>query len=300
MANNRTQKLAKVTQGKAYRIISNTLSSLILIVSIILCAIIVISAKSGSGVPNFGGYSFLAVRSNSMEDEFYVGDLIVIRRYNKIHEYKVGDIISFMATDPYGERFINTHRIIEMKKNGGVSYITKGDNAEEPDRKSVNPSKTRILGLYTGKRIAGLGKVLDFAGTSKGVLITVVIPAAIIVVWQLLNYLLSLSEHRAQPAAQPAAAQPAPQIYPPAEVDKEAVIREYLRRQEQEEQQRQQIIDEYLARQKELEQAEKEKAEEAKIKAIIAEFLAQQQALGADPGKTDVPNPTDESNNQNS
>ena len=294
MANNRTKKLAKVTQGKAYRVISNTLSSLILIVSIALCAIIVISTKSGSGVPNFGGYSFLAVRTNSMEDTFYVGDLIVIRRYNAVHEYKVGDVITFMATDAYGERFINTHRIIEVNKDGSVSYVTKGDNAEQPDRKPVNPSKTRILGLYTGKRIAGLGKVLDFAGTSKGILVTVVIPAAIIVVWQLLNYLLSLSEQREITTVQTPAAQPTPQIYPPAEVDKEAVIREYLQKQRQEEQQRQQIIDEYLAKQKELEQAEKEKAEEEKIKAIISEFLAQQQAL-----EKDKPN-SDDSHSQNS
>ena len=296
MASDRTKKFAKITQGKAFRIISNTVSTLILIVSIILCAVVVISAKSGSGAPNFGGYSFLAVRSNSMEDEFYVGDLIVIRRFNAAHQYKVGDIISFMATDLAGDRFINTHRIIEVVENGGVSYVTKGDNAEKPDSKRVNPSKTRILGQYTGKRIAGLGKVLDFAGTSKGILFTVVIPAALIVIWQLLNYLLSLSEQGLQPVpqTQTAAAQTAPQIYPPAAVDKDAVIREYLQQQKQEEQQRQQIIEEYLAKQKELEQAEKEKAEEARIKAIIAEFLAQQQALGNDANKTE------ESNNQNS
>ena len=37
-------------------------------------------------------------------------------------------------------------------------------------------------------------------------------------------------------------------------------------------------IEEYLAKQKEIEEAEKAKAEEEKIKAIIAEFLAQQKA----------------------
>ena len=41
---------------------------------------------------------------------------------------------------------------------------------------------------------------------------------------------------------------------------------------------KQSAIEEYLAKQKELEEAEKAKAEEEKIKAIIAEFLAQQKA----------------------
>ncbi len=283
MASDRTQKFAKITQGKAFRIISNTVSTLILIVSIILCAVVVVSAKSSTGAPNFAGYSFLSVRSDSMEPAFYVGDLIVVKRYNALHQYKKGDIISFLATDLTGDRFINTHRVEEVLEDGGVHYITKGDNSEQPDKKQVYP--TKILGLYTGKRVAGLGKVLEFAGTSKGVLVTVVIPAAIIVIWQLATYLLSLSERPVQSVVPQPAAQPSPQIYPPAAVDKDAVIREYLQQQQREEQQRQQIIEEYLAKQKELEQAEKEKAEEAKIKAIIAEFLAQQQALGNDANK---------------
>ena len=66
MASDRTQKLAKISQGKVFRIVSNTLSTLILIVSIILCAVVVVSAKSSTGAPNIAGYSFLPVRSNSM------------------------------------------------------------------------------------------------------------------------------------------------------------------------------------------------------------------------------------------
>ncbi len=293
MASDRTQKFANLTRNRVFRVVSNTVSTLILIVSIILCAIVVVSAKSSTGAPNFAGYSFLSVRSNSMEPEFYVGDLIVVKRYNALHQYQKGDIISFIAFDLTGERFINTHRVTEVLEDGGFHYVTKGDNSDAPDKKQVYP--TKILGLYTGKRVAGLGKVLEFASTSKGVLFTVVIPAAIIVIWQLVTYLLSLNKPMQPAVAQPSA-QSAPQIYPPAAVDKEAVIREYLQQQKQEEQQRQQIIEEYLAKQKELEQAEKEKAEEAKIKAIIAEFLAQQQALGNDANKPVDSNETNDSN----
>lgn len=287
MSDNSKKKIFRVMNGKTFRIISNTVSTLVLIVSIILCAVVIVSAKSSTGAPNFAGYSFLSVRSDSMEPTFYVGDLIVVRRYNSAHTYKKGDVISFIAYDATGEMFINTHRIEEVVDKSSVSYVTKGDNSEKRDVKRVYP--TKILGQYTGKRYAGLGKVLEFAGTSKGVLITVIIPAAIIVVWQLLNYFLSFSERRVnEPVPQPAVVQQAPpQPYPPAAVDKDAVIREYIRKQQEEEYQRQKIIEEYLAKQKELEKAEAEKAEEAKIKAIISEFLAQQQALNQDSGSKD-------------
>ncbi|HBL40468.1 MAG TPA: signal peptidase I [Ruminococcaceae bacterium] len=293
MSDNSKKKIFSVMKGKPFRIISNTVSTLVLIISIVLCAVVIISAKSGTGAPNFAGYSFLSVRSDSMEPSFYVGDLIIVRRYNASHTYKKGDVISFLAYDATGEMYINTHRIEEVVEGSSVSYVTKGDNAQKRDVKRVYP--TKILGQYTGKRYAGLGKVFEFASTSKGVLLTVIIPAAIIVVWQLLNYFLSFSDKRIDEGVpQPAVAQQAPpQQYPPAAVDKDAVIREYIRKQQEEEFQRQKIIEEYLAKQKELEQAEKEKAEEAKIKAIISEFLAQQQALNQD-------SDTQDNNNQNS
>lgn len=275
-------KKANILDNRIFHIAMNVLSSIILIFSIVVCAMVIISTKSSTGVANLGGYSFLSVQSDSMEDIFFPGDLIVIKRYDKTHKYEVDDIISFIAYDNTGTMYINTHRVIEVKNsNGYISYVTKGDNAEEPDKKEVATS--RILGTYTGKRIGNLGKFFDFAETSQGVLLLIVLPAALIVIWQLFGYLRSLAlDKKTQPA--PLSAQP--RSYPPAaQSEKDAIIREYLRQQQEEEARKQQIIEEYLAKQKELEQAEKEKAEEAKIKAIIAEFLAQQKAAEEEQNK---------------
>ncbi len=273
-------KKIKLLDNRIFHIAMNVLSSVVLVFSILICAMVIISTKSSTGVANLGGYSFLSVKSDSMEDVFFPGDLIVIKRCPKTYRYEVDDVISFIAYDNVGNMFINTHRIIDIKnKNGYVGYITKGDNADEPDRKDVPSS--RILGLYTGKRVASLGKFCDFAETSQGVMLLIVLPAALIVIWQLFGYLRSLaidkrSDTRPVPAA--SAAQ-RPQNYPPAgQTEKDAIIQEYLLKQREEEARKQQIIEEYLEQQRQLEQAEKEKAEEAKIKAIIAEFLAQQKA----------------------
>ncbi len=268
-------KKTSILDNRIFHVAMNVLSSVILVFSIVICAMVIISTKSSTGVANLGGYSFLSVQSDSMEDEFFPGDLIMIRRYNKTHKYDVDDIISFLAFDNTGSMYINTHRVVEViQSNGSYSYVTKGDNADKPDKKHVASSK--ILGQYNGKRVSNLGKFFDFAGTSQGVLLLIVLPAALIVIWQLFGYLRSLAiDKKTQPVYQTAQ----PRSYPPAaQSDKDAIIREYLRQQQEEEARKQQIIEEYLQKQKELEQAEKEKAEEAKIKAIIAEFLAQQKA----------------------
>lgn len=282
-------KKTNLLDNRIFHIAMNVLSSVILVFSIVVCAMVIISTKSSTGVANLGGYSFLSVQSDSMEDEFYPGDLIMIRRYGRTHKYEVGDIISFLAYDKTGSMFINTHRVVEViVSKGSYHYVTKGDNVDEPDSKHVASSK--ILGQYTGKRVSGLGNFFDFASTSKGVLLLIVLPAALIVIWQLFGYLRSLALDR---RAVPAPGYSQPQSYPPAaQSDKDAIIREYLRQQQEEEARKQQIIEEYLAKQKELEQAEKEKAEEARIKAIVAEILAQQKAAGQQPEDKDNENST--------
>ncbi len=292
-------KRKNILDNRIFHIAMNVLSSVILVFSIIICALVIISAKSATGVAKLGNYSILSVQSDSMEDEFFPGDLIVIRRYDKTHRYKVGDIISFLTYDNTGTMYINTHRVNSIiQGETSVSYVTKGDNVDEVDRKHVASSK--ILGQYTGKRVEGLGKFMDFAATSRGVLLLIVLPAALIVIWQLFGYLRSLAlDKRVPVTAAPATAANAPrQYYPPAaESEKEAIIQEYLRQQQAEEARKQQIIEEYLAKQKELEEAEKAKAEEEKIKAIIAEFLAQQQAAQAAQDKP--AESSDEGGNQN-
>lgn len=271
-------KKQNILDNRIFHIAMNVLSSVILVFSIVICAVVIISAKSSTGVANLGGYSFLSVQSDSMEPVFYPGDLIVVKRYDRTHKYKNGDIISFIAYDNTGSMFVNTHRIVRVIDGTTNSYVTKGDSIEKEDKKHVTASK--VLGEYTGKRIEGLGGFMDFASTSKGVLLLIVLPAALIVMWQLFGYLRALALDKrgyAAPVVQPAPA--TAQNYPPAQaVDKDAIIREYLKQQQAEEARKQQIIEEYIANQKAAEEAEKAKAEEAKIKAIIAEFLAQQKA----------------------
>ncbi len=270
-----------VLDNKKFNTIMNIVSTVILVISIVICVNVVLSANADIGVPNFGNYSFLTVKSNSMNPTFYEGDLIIVRRYRpeKKHNYEVDDVISFVAKSNTGENFVNTHRIVEVIEGAnGRSYVTKGDHPKATVDKS-HVDYRNVLGVFTGVRVAKLGRFLEYTKTPNGVILLIILPAALIVIWQLIGYFRSLERRRATPAANSMAATSPQQYYPPAaESEKEAIIQEYLREQRAEEARKQQIIEEYLAKQKEIEEQEKAKAEEEKIKAIIAEFLAQQKA----------------------
>ena len=245
-----------------------------------------------------------------MEPEFFENDLIVVKCTKTTDVFKVGDVVSFFAYDNSGTRFINTHRIVEVIEGDTRNrYVTKGDNAAAADDKKIYSSN--IIGQYTGNRVSGLGKIVDFINSPTGVLLCVVIPSAIIIIAQAVSYateaskkkklMLAQAEERAraervqlindvvaaQNSANAGSVIRQPIISSDIQFDdaeKQRVIEEYLLRQREEEAKKQAIIEEYLAKQKEAEEAAKEEAEAAKIKAIIAEFLAQQKAENAENG----------------
>ncbi len=300
--------------------IANVISSIVLVFSIAICVLVIVSMKSSTGVAHIFGYSVLSVKSDSMEPVFQKDDLIVVRVTKPSDRFHQGDIVSFITYDASGTRFINTHRIVHVDEgNTRDRYTTKGDNAVAADRKRIYSNN--IIGEYTGKKVAGLGKVVDFINSATGILLCVVIPSAIIIIAQAVSFgtaaskrkkqMLLEAEERARQeriqlvndvvAAHSGAAPGTTYIQTPAvdpnvqfdEPEKQRVIQEFLQKQAQEEAKKQAIIEEYLQKQKEAEQAAKEEAEAAKIKAIIAEFLAQQQKAGEGDSKPDSPSEPD-------
>ena len=301
--------------------IANIVSSIILVFAILICVLVIVSMKSSSGVAHIFGYSVLSVQSDSMEPTFKENDLIVIHTTKPTDRFKKGDIVAFFAYDNAGTRFINSHRIVEVQHGETRDrYTTKGDNSAAEDNKRLYSSN--IIGLYTGKKVSGLGSVVDFISSPTGVLLCVVIPSAIIIIAQAVSYATAASKRKKQllleaeerarneriqlvndvVAAQrgfggAAGAYVQMPTLDPSQIDdpeKQRVIEEYLQKQAQEEAKKQAIIEEYLQKQKQAEQAAKEEAEAAKIKAIIAEFLAQQKA-GEDTPSPESPSEPEDS-----
>ncbi len=74
----------------------------------------------------------VAIATGSMEKEFHVGDVAIIKKCNA-NDVNVGDIIEYQM-----EGYTVIHRIIEKKqKKGEYYFITKGDNNGAPDNEEV-------------------------------------------------------------------------------------------------------------------------------------------------------------------
>jgi signal peptidase len=143
-----------------------------------ITAVVIIVALAGliflTIAPEAGGYKALVVTSGSMETAVPAGSIVFINNSGAIQK---NDIITFRMGP--GPKLLTTHRVVDIRETRGtVMYQTKGDAVKEPD-----------IELVPAERVAGkvvfsvpfVGYPVAFAKTQMGVIMLVVIPAAIIV-----------------------------------------------------------------------------------------------------------------------
>lgn len=165
----------------------SALSVVVFIVCLVLLAIVMITPKNsnGSRVVNIAGYSIMSVLTNSMEDEYNVGDLILIKKTD-VSELKEKDVITFYSPDPSIEGAIVTHRIIDITdENGQKLFETKGDNSPAADSYKVSASS--IIGKVQGK-VPFIGKATNFMQTNKtAFFLIIILPMLVIIASEVRN-----------------------------------------------------------------------------------------------------------------
>lgn len=119
-----------------------------LILSIVLSIILFYKTTNDGLVIKICGVSILQVTSGSMQNELQIGDIILIKQCN---DYKINDIITYSVDNEY----LVTHRIIERN---GDSFITKGDNNNTIDSKSVSKENVEGKVIYKFKLLKWLYK----------------------------------------------------------------------------------------------------------------------------------------------
>ncbi len=112
------------------------------------------------------------------------GDIIICKEADAA-SIVVGDDISFF--DPAGNgSSIVTHRVIEIiQENGNISFRTKGINNNTEDRIVVPADK--LVGKYTGVRIALAGNIALFMQTVPGLIVCVVVTIVLLVGYDMLR-----------------------------------------------------------------------------------------------------------------
>lgn len=221
---------------KTINVIIDVVIVIILIMSVLIITLSLTSQSTG--VPNIFGIAPLSVQSDSMKPEFENGDLILCKVVGESNEpLKVGDVVSFYDNID-GLQQINTHRIsrIESDKTSNIQYFfTKGDNAPEED--SAKKTSLDILAKYTGTKIGGLGRVLSFLRTQLGFFLCILLPMILFFIYEAIRVIVNIIAYNKEKAKEAAAAQVANSEL--TEEQKQRAIEEYLAQQKQSEEAKQ-------------------------------------------------------------
>ncbi len=167
---------------KYYRIIIVALLLLLTVPIVFFSSVIVVDYfVHPDEIPSFFGWKPFIVLTESMEDEIMAGDVAVVQEVDNTSKLKQGDVVAFRLE----KNSAVIHRIYDVvEENGKLYYITKGDANATADAWKVYPDE--IEGIYQ-YRIKGLGKVFMFLQSSKGILICMTIPVAVLFIIQLIE-----------------------------------------------------------------------------------------------------------------
>jgi signal peptidase I len=164
----------------------------------------------GTRIPFFSrlGLNFFAVTSGSMEPTIPTGALLYVKKV-PFDSFKKDDIITYSKVDPKtAKSAVITHRIYKLEKiereitmgegeqatkKQSVEYVisTKGDANTDPDNYTVVPSE--VIGVYQW-HMPNIGYITAFAQTQTGFLLMVVLPAAILIVWEAISIILHFKQ----------------------------------------------------------------------------------------------------------
>lgn len=142
-------------------------------------------------VPQVVGASHsYVVLSGSMQPTIAAGDVVIVDSV-ETDSLQEGDVITFEPPSDHqlagAERI--THRIIEVvEREDGTYFRTKGDANEEPDRALVPADN--VVGRVAFA-IPKLGYVSQFAGSDQGILLLVIVPAALLIISEVYDLVMA-------------------------------------------------------------------------------------------------------------
>lgn len=118
---------------------------------------------------NILGFRFYMVITGSMEPNYNIGDVIVVKETPQ-KNIKVGDVINYLSEN--GKDTV-THRVIEVfETDGRTAYKTKGDNNNSEDLGLVEAERVQGILLF---KIGKVGTILTKVFTGTGICVIIVI-----------------------------------------------------------------------------------------------------------------------------
>lgn len=158
-----------------------------LITAIIIClTIYIIAVISLSDNEELWTYKAYTVLSDSMQDTFESGDVVIIKK-TEAENLQAGDIIAFYSIDPYTEGEVYTHKIREVTTyNGELAFTTYGTTTGDDDLYPATAENVIGELVYV---VPNIGEFVQFFQSAKGYVLIIVIPILICLFLEIRNLL---------------------------------------------------------------------------------------------------------------
>ena len=154
------------------------LISVLVIAAAVVVLLTVVLTKPGEA-PHIGGYTVLRITTGSMEPEYKIDTLILVKNVEP-DTIKSNDVISFYSKDPALDGAVNTHRVVEVEKDGDYwIYTTKGDANNVVDAYTVDAKY--LIGKVVASSLV-LGKLARLVSNPLIFIPIILIPLAIILI----------------------------------------------------------------------------------------------------------------------
>lgn len=147
-----------------------------------------IQVRITGGPPQIAGYQMYIVLSSSMNPEFDTGSLAFVREIPP-EQVVVGDVITFRRSADTDT--LITHRVVEISREDGLRFITRGDANDINDPNPVLADN--VIGRVTGS-LPYLGYLLNYVQTRQGLIMLIFIPGIIIILFEIRKIIKYLTQ----------------------------------------------------------------------------------------------------------
>lgn len=151
--------------------------------------IIVVASGSMSERNKVNNYIF----EYNLNNQFDTYDIINISKVEQKSDIKPFDVVAFV--DNEGTTII--HRVREIRYEAdGMHYVTRGDSNDKDDE--YKPVFEDIIGVYTGKRMKGIGAFVIFFQSYAGIITVISIVYCMLMIERISNKINKVQSQRAK------------------------------------------------------------------------------------------------------
>lgn len=165
-------------------------------VCIVIFTVLSVSTFDRSDREIFGYSAFIVMSDSMSRTDFDVGDVVLVKNVDP-STLKEGDIIAFTSVDRdnYGETVTHKIRQLTTDADGNPGFITYGTTTDTDDSAVV--TYDYILGKYQW-HIPKIGSFFHFLKTTPGYIMFILVPFALLILFQVLNCVKAIREYRAE------------------------------------------------------------------------------------------------------